>query len=516
MTLKNAPVAPNIGRLSSARAAQTIQTVSAALNSGRVASMPELVRIIRTLSQDENAVSVGELAELIEQDSTILVKVISAANTLGYNPTGIRITSVAQAIQVLGFARVRRLAMSLLLLEHAGRSTTPTEQREMAALSLCSGLAAQVAAEHMALVDPEQAFVCASLRNFGRLLLGTFMTSEFAEARDLAEREGDDEAFRSVFGLTPLELGYELLHSASLPEPILNAIRDLPPESLDGSAWAERRLVHVTKFALQLSELVLNPKYDPARFTEAANELVHRYSTELPTLVDIYPDLLAQAEARLTKIARSAGGAALDRYGLDRLRRRVKGHELPARTPAFIVATSGGTATARQGSNPPIPTSIEDACDLLTRDGQRRDAMQIALGAMRASLTPSDAFYCALDSSRGEFRLSHGHGRLSDCMQGEILFRRHERNVFLLCHERLENIVVRDATDTKLQAYLPSWLRSPPAPKSFVLLPVHHQGRVHGVMLVGWPEPQPVQLPADQLALIRKLLALVARANVAV
>lgn len=501
--------------MTSARAAQTIQTVSAALNSGRVASMPELVRIIRTLSQDENSVSVAELAELIEQDSTILGKVIGAANTLGYNPTGIRITSVAQAIQVVGFERVRRLGMSLLLLEHAGRSTTPTEQREMAAISLCSGLVAQVAAEHMALVDPEQAFVCASLRNFGRLVLGTFMSSEFAEARELAERDGDDEAFRSVFGLTPLELGYELLNSGSLPEPILNALRDLPPESLDGSAWSERRLVHVAKFALQLSELVLNPKYDPDAFAAAAKELVLRYSTELPTLVDIYPDLLAQAEARLTKIARSAGGAALDRYGLDRLRRRVKGHDLPARTPAFIVGTSGGAASGlTNGASRSTPASMEDACDLLTRDGQRRDAMQIALGAMRVSLTPSEAFYCELDSSRGEFRLSHGHGLLADCMKGEIVFRRHERNVFLLCHERLENIVVRDARDPKLQPYLPSWLRSSSAPKSFVLLPVHHQGRVHGVILVGWSDPQPVQLPTERLALIRKLLALAARANV--
>lgn len=502
--------------MSSDRATQTIQYVSAALNSGRVASMPELVRIIRTLSQDENAVSVAELAEMVEQDSTVLVKVISAANTLGYNPTGVRITTVTQSIQILGFARVRRLAMSLMLMEHAGRSTTPAEQREMAALSLCSGLVAQVASEHLGLIDPEQAFVCASLRNFGRLVLGTFMSSEFAEARELAEHEGDDEAFRRIFGLTPLELGYELLHSASLPETILNAIRDLPPQSLDGSAWAERRLVHVTKFALQLSELVLNPKFDPAQFATAANELVRRYGAELPTLADIYPDLLAQAEARLTKIARSAGGAALDRYGLDRLRRRVKGHELPARTPAFIVGAKTESPEGRSGSTPPVAASIEDACDLLTRDGQRRDALQIALGAMRASLTPSDAFYCALDAARGEFRLSHGHGRLADRLQGETLFRRHERNVFLLCHERLENIVVRDASDPKLQPYLPNWLRGSLAPKSFVLLPVHHQGRIHGVMLVGWPDPQPLQLPNERLTLIRKLLALVARASVAI
>ncbi len=475
--------------------------------------MPELLRVIQTMAQNESAVSVAELAELIQQDSTVLVKVIAAANTLGYNPSGVKIASVSQAIHVLGFAKVRRLAMSLLLMEHAGRASTPTEQREMAAISLCSGLIAQVAAEHMALVDPEQAFVCAALRNFGRLVLGTFMTTEFVSARQLAERDGnDDEAYREVFGLTPLELGYELLKSTALPESILHAIGHLPPEKLEQAAWAERRLAHLARFSLRLSELVLDPKYDAGSFGVASTELMHRYSAEIPALPELFPELLSKTEAQLRKIAQSAGGDSLDRYGLERLRRRVKGHDLPARPPtSFAVPANRIKPTAAA----PKVSTMEEACDLLQRNAYRTDAVPLAIDAMHAALALDECFYCVLDAISGEFVLDYGHGQLATALRGKILFRRHERNVFLLCHARLENVVVRDATDAKLQAHLPVWLRDAAAPKSFVLLPVHHQGRVHGVILGGWKAPHPVQLPADRLALLRKMLALVARAALA-
>ena len=475
--------------------------------------MPEILRVIQTMAQDDTGVSVSDLAELVQQDATVLGKVITAANTLGYNPSGVKIATVSQAIHVLGFARVRRLAMSLILMEHAGRSTTPTEQREMAAVSLCSGLIAQVAAEHMSLIDPDQAFVCASLRNFGRLVLGTFMTSEFAEARQLAERDGnDDEAYREIFGLTPLELGYELLKSSALPEPILNAVRNLPPETLEQAAWAERRLAHLARFSLQLSEMVLDPKFDSASFGVASTELMRRYSTEIPALPELFPELLSRTEAQLTKIARSAGTGSLDRYGLERLSRRVKGHDLPARPPSIFAAPP-----VRSGEITPTTSvrTIEEACDLLLRDGNRRDAMRVAIDAMHQHLDLSDVFHCALDAARGEFLLDYGHGPLAEQLRGKMLFRRHERNVFLLCHARLENVVIRDAADPRLQPHLPGWLRESAAPKSFVLLPVHHQGRVHGVILAGWADAQPVQLPPERLNLIRKLLALVARANLA-
>jgi eukaryotic-like serine/threonine-protein kinase len=496
--------------VSSPRADQTIEHVNAAIQSGRLASVPELLKVVQTIAHAESVLSVSELADLIKKDSAVLTRVIAVANSLGYNPSGIKIVTVFDAVHVLGFNCVRRLAMTLLLMEHAGRASSTAEQREMAATSLCSGLIAQVAAEQMTLLDPEEAFVCAALRNFGRLVLGVVMSEEFHEARLRAERDGnDDEVFRDVFGLTPLDLGYELLKSSTLPEPILNAIRDLPATALENVASGERQLAQLARFSLEMSQMALDPKIDASAFSAASFELMQRFSGALPALPGIFRDLLGRTEEQLRKMARGLGNDSLDRYGLDRLRSRARGSNLPSRPPTQATPTARVPSAAE-----PTAAPIEDACDMLERGGNRHNAMRLALNAMNTALAPRDVVHCALDVARGEFVLDHGYGPLTEALRGRVLFRRSERNVFLLCHARLENVVVRDATDPTLLPHLPAWLRGANAPKSFVLLPVQHQGRAHGVILIGWQDTQPTAIPPERLALIRKLLALVARTSV--
>src|SRR6201999_4307940 len=106
---------------------------------------------------------------------------------------------------------------------HASRSRNPEEQREAAAMALTAGCVAQSVADGRMFLDAEQAFICACLRNFGRIVMTTYMAEDYREAKSMAHDGTDDEGFRTVFGLTPLELGRELLKSANLPEALLNA-----------------------------------------------------------------------------------------------------------------------------------------------------------------------------------------------------------------------------------------------------------------------------------------------------
>jgi HD-like signal output (HDOD) protein len=198
-----------------ALAKSTISRVAAGLESGESAGLAEIVELIQQLSGNAVETSVEELATLIGKDVVVTAKVITAANTLGYNPSGLEISTISQAIQVIGFNKIRQLALALLLIENAERTLNPHEKREIAALALCSGLMAEAVMQRHRTHEPEQAFICASLRNYGRLLMTTFMLEEYRQARQIStEGVSEDEAFRRVFGLTPLELGHHLLASA--------------------------------------------------------------------------------------------------------------------------------------------------------------------------------------------------------------------------------------------------------------------------------------------------------------
>jgi len=68
-----------------------------------VACLPEIVKLMRTLSRNSSEVSVPELAEVIQKDPIIFSKVLAAANTLGYNPGRVSVTTVDQAVHIIGY-----------------------------------------------------------------------------------------------------------------------------------------------------------------------------------------------------------------------------------------------------------------------------------------------------------------------------------------------------------------------------------------------------------------------------
>ena len=510
------------------------------MKSGQVASMPELVRIIRALSKDEGSVSIGELAELINQDSTILARVIAAANTFGYNPTRIEIASVADAIHTVGFNRVRMLAMSLMLLDHAGRTSTPYEQRQMAAISLTSGLIAQVAAEHAGVLNPETAFVCASLRNFGRLLLGTFMTDDFREALAAAEAGEGDEAFKRIFGLTPFSLGYELLKSANLPPVILNAVRLNEPVGGPEVAWSEKIMHRLASFALKFSEASLNSDLNDRAFARAQQDLIKRAGRDFPFLIERAPNLLKEAEQRLSLLSAAAGSAAIGSAVRERLRHRsrrtpINGKpempepsppsylppsEMPlAPTPAPSVPPDPGIAPpsiaprpVRATPNLAAQTAVDTVVAQLSDTGKPvENPLPLALNAIWKTLQPQDMFFAGIDRSGRTFRIALGKGPLADRLGERVLIRQHERNAFFLCHDRLINLSVQNTEDPKIWRHLPEWLRTSDAPRSFLALPVHHDRVLQGILFIGWTHFRSAPFGGEELAPIQSLFELVAR-----
>jgi HD-like signal output (HDOD) protein len=98
---------------------RTLAKIQQGMQDGVCACLPELLRMIHTLSAKVPELAVQELADLIKNDTVVLERVIHAANSVGYNPTGVPISSVGEAIQIIGFDRVRSLSMALILLENS-------------------------------------------------------------------------------------------------------------------------------------------------------------------------------------------------------------------------------------------------------------------------------------------------------------------------------------------------------------------------------------------------------------
>lgn len=555
-------------------AQQTISRVSAGLESGESAGLSEIVELIQQLAGHALDTSVQELASLIGKDLVVTAKVITAANTMGYNPTGVEVATITQAIHVIGFNKIRQLAISLLLIENAERTLNPAEKRDIAALALCSGLMAESVMEKHGTNSPEHAFICASLRNYGRILMTTFMIEDYRRARVLAMQGGatEDEAFNSVFGLTPLELGYHLLESAHLPEPILKSLRALPPDAVrKASQQPDVEILLLADLSVKLCELALRSDLSAEEFEKSAQTLSSKAGRAFGLDVDGLLGALSDTGKQLNVFASAFGLSALTSSLNPRLRARVDRQDpagyaaltrllveptaepdVPTQVteskktaepaaPVPAVASEKGMPTMQPrppaASNPftavvppaetPAETTIsgetifqrafdagiDQLASLLDEQPVKMDnVFRVVLQAALQGFSANEGMVFVRDRASLPYSAQFGQGTLYDSIRRQSLVRESDRNVCGICLQRLEDVFINDASDPKILLHLPPWLKTSKL-SSFVLLPIHEGKRPFALLLAGWPDKKTMGFTVNQIRQVRSLLKLVGTAN---
>ncbi len=524
--------------MSNPLAERTLERATSAFSSGKGVCLPELIRLLHTLSAKAQDVSVSDLADLVQTDSTILAKVIGAANTFGYNSSAKPIENISQAIHVIGYERIRMLAMSLMLVEQASRTQSPDEQREAAALALYSGFFAQNAAANYCVVDPEKVFVCASLRNFGRFVMTAIMLDEYRDAkeRSIAAMD-DDEAFRQVFGLTPLELGRELLRSSKLPESIMSALRDCSTKALailDTSP--DSQVLALADFSAKIAQLALDVDVSSEHFVEKTKSLAARYNRLAPGIAEQVPEILRQAEIQINQFIAGSNVGNVLRNTARRLRQRVVALNPPPKAedddkkaaPGAAGQTPNAASTAHAAHaqtsatfvDEPVPLNAGQIWELglaevtkLIEDGRIRTSVIVdkVLSLLQRGFSTEDGIVFSSESGDGYYDPSTGNHRLIHAWKNWARVKNVERTVFGVCLSKHENILIHDATDTKIAPYLPDWFRSRQLLGAFVLLPIGSAQNPHGLILIGWSSPRQIAIPPEHAKLIRALLTLLGR-----
>lgn len=517
-------------------AKKTLERATAALKTGQLSTMPEIVQLVHTLSSKDTDISVHELAELVKRDPNVLAKVIMVANGFGFNPNGIKVETVSQAIQVIGFERIRTLAMSLLLVEQTNRNRSPAEQREAAAHALCSGFIAESIADSQRTVASESAFVCAALRHFGRIVMTSFMTEEYRRARGLVDALPEDDAFRSIFGLTPLELGHELLRAEQLPEEILAALRACDPASIKATAITpEQRLLVIADFSTQLCELVFVDNLSAADFATASSSLVSRFSHVLPGLDVHVAVALEHVQRQFSRLRHGMGIRTLPIKCVERLKDRTMGRNPPdsisqaappssvpqTRAPFSAEVTAPPFGFAPPAAPPPpkptassarLRSGLDHLAELAAQPGTPAEVInRTAIEILSEAFAAPEVFLLLRPAGLPALHLTHGLGQHWRKLQTSAVVTPGERTTFGLCLTRRENLLIHDAQDAAISPYVPTWLRSGSFLQSYVLLPIVHADQPLGILLAGWATKRKIILPPDQVQLIREFLALVAR-----
>lgn len=231
----------------------------------RLHNLPSLSTVVMELlaSMNQNDVHVGTLAQTIAQDQALTAKTLRLANSSFYGMTR-QITTIQDAIAILGFRTVRSVATTAALIDtFAGGPHTRFDFAPFWRHSIAAAVCARELAPYIN-INPEHAYTAGLLHDIGRLVLVTQFQPQY-EATMAYRTEHDChllEAECAVLGVDHAQVGHALTQHWKFPQAMQQALAEHhAPSSLDVSAltlvlMAADAIAHALDLSLDADDLV--------------------------------------------------------------------------------------------------------------------------------------------------------------------------------------------------------------------------------------------------------------------
>jgi serine/threonine protein kinase/HD-like signal output (HDOD) protein len=277
----------------------------------------------------ESSFSAEQLGTAILKDYALTAKLLRIVNSAYANRFGGRIYSIRHAIVILGFDRVRSLALSTSLFKSQGNEKHAGRISESAINALVSGEIARQVCSDAELEDAEQATVCSMFRNLGRHLVLVYLPELYDDILQLMERQGVgmNLASERVLGLSMHKLGVGIAERWRLPSKIIGAMSSIPERS-GRLTREEDKLAALAEFSNGICEIVTG-EYSTEQRTAALKTLLGRHKNLVQLEEDELKELMQSTQKSFEQRYASLLGAATRDCRFARAVATLSGQEAP-------------------------------------------------------------------------------------------------------------------------------------------------------------------------------------------
>jgi putative nucleotidyltransferase with HDIG domain len=193
----------------------------------KIHNLPSLPTVVLDLlaSMGQEEVNVGVLANKISQDQALTAKTLRLANSSFYGMAK-QVTTIQEAITILGFRTVRSLATTAALITaFTGKSANGFNAMPFWRHSIAAAVCARALASHLP-VNPDYAYTAGLLHDIGRLVLVTQFQSHYEAT--MAYRAQHDCALlaaeQAILGLDHAQVGQVATQHWKFPEELQQAL----------------------------------------------------------------------------------------------------------------------------------------------------------------------------------------------------------------------------------------------------------------------------------------------------
>ena len=247
--------------------------------------------------------SARDLANIILKDYSLTNKLLKLVNSAYYGTVGKGVTSIHQAVVILGMEQVRMTAAAMLVFTQIRNKSNIEELKDSMIKSFMSGLIEIEVANKMNAPKTEIGFLCAMFQNLGRNLTVYYFPEEYSDIVALMEEKKIDmyKAAREVLGVSFDELGVSVARHWKFPEAIIYGMRSLPEGIVEKPGSKLETVRHISVFANELCEIAGNINSEQSK--EQLEQLINRFNHSILISEEDIQKILVSSAEKMKKYA---------------------------------------------------------------------------------------------------------------------------------------------------------------------------------------------------------------------
>jgi len=487
-------------------------------------ALSDSVARIQRVANSENQ-SVGSLAGEILKDVALTNKLLRLVNTAHFSSAGGSVSTVSRAVALIGFAGIRNLATSLVLVEHMHDKAHANQLKEEFLRALMAGmLASELGGPSR---DSEEAFIGAMFQNLGRLLTEYYFAEEARQVRGIVAGAGpartgaapsEDAASLSVLGLSFEALGLGVAKSWGLPDTLRHCMRQPrgePPTREPQDAG--ERLRWLTFTANQIADTVLRSEPEQAKAKIA--DVAKRYARTLGVPAARIEAATEVAQKRLAEMAQAMNLQVGPQSSARRLfatpdarteaatlRERAPDSLTPHSLQATLTVVQQRAPTPLENASEVLAAGIQDITNTMVEDFKLNDVLRMILETMFRALGFRRIVFCLRDAKTdaltGRFGLGEGAETVAASFRVPL---KAGADLFTAVCVKGADTLITDATVAQIATRLPAWYRERVNAPAFLLLPMQMKGVPFALIYADKAVPGGIELGEKELSLLRTL-----------
>ena len=491
-------------------------------------ALSDSVARIQRVANSENE-SLASLSGEILKDVALTNKLLRMVNTAHFSSAGGNISTVSRAVAVIGFAGIRNMAMSLVLVEHMHDKAHANQLKEEFLRALMAGMLASELGGMLRL--GEEAFLAAMFQNLGRLLTEFYLVEEARQVRGMvagaaqggaAGAVSEEAASVAVLGVSFEALGVGVAKAWGLPVTLQTCMRppkgEAPTREPKDSAEQLRWLAFASN---QITDTLLRspPELAAGRVADVAK----RYARTLGLSTSSIEAAAASAQLRLSQMAQAMNLHVTAQSPARRLMATPQAagepgtltmaspvREADSLTPhelqATVLAAQSPPRTPLENASEVLAAGIQDITNSMVESFKLNDVLRMILETMFRALGFRRIVFCLRDPKTNMLTGRFGLGDDADAVAKNFKVPlKAAGDLFTAVCVKGADTLITDATVAQIAARLPPWYREHVNAPAFLLLPMLMKGAPFALIYADKAVPGGIELGEKELSLLRTL-----------